>query len=107
MKIFSALIFAVSLPVSAAFVDGNELYNDMISDNPIDNIHALGYISGVADTGHEVFFCIPPNVSLRQIFDMTEIELKNNPSIRNYTADRILIAILKKRWPCANKGKTI
>jgi hypothetical protein len=107
MKIFSALIFAVSLPVSAAFVDGNELYKDITSNDPIDNMHALGYISGVADTGHEVFFCIPSNVTLRQIVDMTEIELRNNPSIRNYTADGILIAILKKRWPCANKGKTI
>lgn len=106
MKFISALLLAVCIPVQAAFVDGNELYKDLTSDSPVDKLHAIGYLAGVTDAGDQVFFCVPANVTLRQVMDMTIVLLRDSPSIRNLSGDIIVIKMLEKRWPC-QKGKPI
>ncbi|NDH05268.1 hypothetical protein EBX93_04990 [bacterium] len=90
----------------AEFKTGNMLLNDMNS-TPINQMNALGYVTGVADALMGITFCTPPNVNAGQIYDMVKLYLENNPANRHNTADRIVNHVLKNVWPCAQRGQNL
>ena len=90
----------------AEFKDGNKLLSDMNSTT-INQMNALGYITGVADALMGVTFCMPSNVNAGQLYDMVKLYLENNPANRHNTADRIVNHVLKNVWPCAQRGQNL
>lgn len=91
----------------AEFKDGNKLLSDMNSSSAINQMNALGYVTGVADALMGVTFCMPSNVNAGQLYDMVKLYLENNPANRHNTADRIINHVLKNVWPCAQRGQNL
>jgi hypothetical protein len=104
MKKFIVALLFIPTMASAGFINGNDLYQDLRSDDSINRVYALGYIAGVADAGQTGTHCIPSTVSLGQIRDMTLNYLRKNAEIRNLSADVLVGMMLMERWPCNNKG---
>lgn len=102
----AALILSAALcgPAVAEFWDGNALWQ-RLTGNTSQELVAMGYIMGVADAGHSVEHCPPPNVTSGQILDMVKQHLERNPAIRNRTADTIVLHVLRNQWPCANNNR--
>jgi hypothetical protein len=93
-----ALFFPVI--VSAEFVNGNSLLNDIQSTEGLRKSFAMGYIAGVADSHQSVTYCPPGGVNLGQLRDMIEQYLIINASTRNLSADVLIGDMLNRRWPC-------
>lgn len=86
----------------AEFIDGNKLLADMNGSHG-QQMSALGYVMGVADTLTSVVICMPENVTSGQINDMVKNYLNNVPRERNLSGDVIVSKVLKATWPCAEK----
>ena len=83
---------------SAFWQDGNKLY-----DQCRDQTHfGLGYMEGVVDSFamDERRFCIPPNVSGRQLSDVICQDLRENPKDRAKPAALLIFMSLNRAWPC-------
>lgn len=106
MKYLVALLFALSLPVHAEFVDGNKLYS-WLSGEANERLLGLGYVGGVFDGLHRINHCPPENVTLRQVSEMTLIALKNKPETRAEPASVLVLDVLNRYWPCAKVGKAL
>lgn len=106
-KIALTLLAAASIGVAhAEFADGNKLLSDMNGDT-MDRMHALGYITGVFDTGRSVIHCPPSNITAGQLNDMVKNYLINVPAERHLTGDTIVNRVLKAMWPCAKRGNSL
>ena len=102
------LLFSFLIVCSAAqaeFMDGNQLLNEIQSTEGFRRIYGMGYIAGVTDANMSITHCMPSNVSLGQVRDMTEQYLMANPSIRNLSADLLIAGMLTKRWPCQTQSR--
>jgi hypothetical protein len=100
------VFFALALSMSAAhaeFKDGNKLLRELRGDN-IDQVHAMGYVIGVADALRGITHCPPSNVTVGQLSDMVKQHLEASPSTRHLTADVHVGFVLKQAWPCANNN---
>ena len=97
---------SVALGAQAEFKNGNKLLEDMTSSS-MNQMNALGYVTGVADALMGITFCMPPNVNAGQVYDMVKMYLENNPANRHNTADRIVNHVLKNVWPCAQRGQNL
>ena len=97
---------SVALGAHAEFKNGNKLLEDMTSSS-MNQMNALGYVTGVADALMGITFCMPPNVNAGQVYDMVKLYLENNPANRHNTADRIVNHVLKTVWPCAQRGQNL
>jgi hypothetical protein len=86
----------------AEFADGNKLLKDMTGEFG-ERMHAIGYVTGVFDTGKGILHCAPANVTAGQINDMVKNYLENMPAERHFTGDIIVSKVLKAVWPCAAK----
>ena len=92
----------------AEFKDGNKLYDQMTNGNNSDWFNAIGYITGVADTGRGTLNCPPANVTAGQVFDMVKQQMESIPGARHLSADSIVNYVLSKNWPCqAKKGNAL
>lgn len=87
----------------AEFFTGNDLLSKLNSSSYIDQSMAMGYVAGVSDTGTRVTHCPPRHATVGQVQDMVRYHLESNPSSRHFTADSIIINLLKATWPCANR----
>ena len=76
-KLLIALLFAPTM-AHAEFMSGNNLYKDMQGD-ALDNIHALGYVLGAADSAINVTVCPPEGVKAGQVYDIIKKFLEANP----------------------------
>lgn len=95
-------IAALGAGAAAEFIDGNKLLADMNGTHG-QQMSALGYVMGVADTLTGVVVCMPPNVTSGQVSDMVENYLNNVPRERHWSGDVIVTKVLKAAWPCAQK----
>jgi len=105
MKKLILILALLGTNAYAEFMDGNRLYERMTSGKNTDYAMTLGYIIGVADTMQEVAHCAPSNATAGQLVDMVKLYLEQQPSVRNKTADVIVIHVLKTTWPCARGTK--
>jgi hypothetical protein len=101
MKRFLASTLLALVGVAhAEFLTGNSLLALAQSSDPVRNGQAVGYVAGVHDVGQGVNHCTPDTVTALQLFDLTRITLENAPAERNRTADVLVLAVLRAKWPC-------
>lgn len=98
---------AFNLSANAEFKDGNKLLSEINGDNHYSRGVAMGYVMGVADAIGGALACMPSNLTGGQLIDMTKQYLENNPSVRHYSADSIIVAMLGQAWPCKKRGSGI
>lgn len=91
------------LPAHAEFKDGNKLLTQIKGDSH-DYVNAVGYITGVADALRSVVHCPPENVTAGQLTDMVKRHLENSPEVRHMTGDTHISYVLKRAWPCPDRG---
>ena len=109
-KLLIALVIACSAGAHAQFKDGNQLHKQMKTEfGSVDWFNAIGYVTGVADTLTGVVVCSPggSGVPASQIYDITKQYLEENPSIRHYSADRLIGRALGRVFPCPKKGQAL
>lgn len=106
MKQLLLIAALVCTSAHAEFKSGNKLLEDMTSSS-MNQMNALGYVTGVADALMGITFCMPPTVNAGQVYDMVKLYLENNPANRHNTADRIVNHVLKNVWPCAQRGQNL
>ena len=88
----------------AEFYTGNELLQRLTSESLAERSAAIGYIMGVADTGHGVNYCPPEHVTSGQLRDMVRNYLTNTPAVRHLAADSLVTHVIKSQWPCAARS---
>lgn len=104
MKRFLILAaWCVALPAVAQFKSGNKLLQQMDGDFG-DQMNAIGYVAGVADTLQGAVVCAPQSVTAGQLVDMTKVYLERTPARRHLAADVLIHDLLKAMWPCVKKG---
>ncbi len=101
MKHVAWSLVLVACSVHAEFKDGNKLYADM-TGSAAHQMHAMGYVMGVADALAGVTVCAPSNVSAGQVFDMVKMYLEEQPQLRHFMGDALVNRVLSKAWPCRN-----
>ena len=97
-----ALMFvaAVAGPASAAFFDGNDLYEACQSKT---DSFGLGYMSGVTDFARVQFkgaLCISPRVKAGQVYDLFCAYLTKHPEKRHLPAQFLAAYALTEAFPC-------
>ena len=103
-KLFAAVLF-IPMLAQAEFRTGNQLFSEIQSTGVVEQMISLGYIMGIADALRGINHCPPATVTAGQLRDMVKNYLDANPQFRHYTADTIVMAVLKQAWPCENKSK--
>lgn len=108
MKKLIAILLCVPCMASAEFLNGNQLYQRMTSNDTGDKFYALGYVVGAYDMGVHVFFCpkTESGITAGQIFDIAKNYMAENPGLRQQSADRMVRDALKRVWPCPNQSGT-
>lgn len=101
-----ALLLALSMGANAHadFLSGNDLFDKMKGEGMAARMVALGYVIGVSDTTYNIAHCMPASVSGKQANDVVMRLLENNPSLRHYSAESIVVKALSETWPCPKKG---
>jgi len=106
MKQIAVALCALSLSTQAlSFMTGNELLKRMKAE--AGSYHAgtaIGYVLGVMEAGQGWNHCLPADVTLKQVMDMTERTLIAVPEKRHLSADGYVTATLNKEFPCQKKG---
>ena len=97
-RLFICLAFVGS--AQAQILDGNRLHGYLQSENAVERLYGIGYITGVADAVRGVVFCPPANITVGQMSDITKNFLANTPAIRHMPGDAIVGHVFKTLWPC-------
>lgn len=105
MKHIISALSLVCLSANAAYMDGNMLLS-RINGEPAYRMQAIGYIQGVHDSVQGLIVCSPENVTAGQVFEMVKNFLENVPAVRHFDADRIIVSVLSKTWPCVQKNNS-
>ncbi|KSV95391.1 hypothetical protein N184_00160 [Sinorhizobium sp. GL28] len=90
----------------AEFIDGNEIYKRCEGPNAVS---VATYAMGVADTYDLLvryekttpFFCIPLQVSARQLKDVMCRYLREHPENRQQGAAGLGAVAFREAWPCS------
>ena len=98
-------MIALATPAHAEFFTGNDLYNRLNDESYFIQGVGHGYVIGVFDVGQNALHCASNNVTAGQVKDLAKAYLRNNPEIRDKSADSILMSLFEKTWPCANRRK--
>jgi hypothetical protein len=114
--IFHGLALTLSLQLTAAAMDGNDLLRHCGGVSSAEELTCAAYISGVVDeitlnvateavakSGGKIFryrSCIPSGVTLDQIRDVIAVYLRNNPSTRHLSAASLAEHALADAFPC-------
>ena len=99
----AAALVALCATAHAKFWDGNSLHNHL-SGSPSEQILALGFIIGVADSLHGSVQCAPANASAGQMRDIVAGFLNRVPAVRHLSAEAIVSYVLINTWPCQKKN---
>ena len=106
MTKFKLLIVTAALAVSqfahAEFVDGNLLLSRMLG-NETDQVYALAYTVGVADTTMNNLWCPTDQMKSTEVVTLTKAMLIASPTKRDLSADVFVVAALRNKYPCAAK----
>lgn len=96
--LFLLFTFSVNVYSQTSFLSGNELHNQINSQNQSMKSIALGYITGVVDSKFPN--CVLQNVTTGQIRDSVKKYLEDNPNQRQYSASSIVENVMKRDYGC-------
>lgn len=104
----ATLVALAVFPPSAAgsSVTGNEFIQDCNSDEPMRKIFCYGYVAGMLDgmavgrVGISPLFCLPANVTVGQVADMTLKALREQPQTRHLPMRVTLAVEVIRAFPC-------
>ena len=93
-----AAVLAASMvgTVQARLTTGNDLMQHCIA---APDSFCAGYIGGVVDTSHAMF-CFPPEVTKRQIINITIMYLRDHPENLELFAPSLVIKAMRAAFPC-------
>ena len=98
----TSLIVATVLAVSMAgtsqarLTTGNDLMQHCIASP---DSFCAGYIGGVIDTSHSLF-CFPPDITKREIINITIAYLHNHSEKLGLYAPNLVIKAMRAAFPC-------
>ncbi len=101
MKKLIIIAAMVATTAHAEFLTGNRL-RQLFDDKDREAI-AIGYTMGVYDAGMRSVHCPPDGVTGRQLSDIIKMWMSNNPDKLHYSADSIIIEVLRSLWPCPER----
>ena len=101
-SLVAATLLSVSTLANAEFVDGNLLLSRMLG-NETDQVYALAYTIGVADSIMNTMWCPSANMKSLEVLELTKAVLIASPTKRHLSGDVFVLAALKGAYPCANK----
>lgn len=109
-KLLIAMLLIPSI-ASAEYFSGNTLHQRLQSTDVIDRMMAMGYILGVSDAFEGTAHCSGQSVTSGQTRDVVKLYLEQNPSVRDLTANIIVMVSLSNAFPCPktkqkSNGKT-
>ena len=105
MKRALVLVALMARTAHAEFWDGNTLLQRM-TGNHSEQMNALGYVMGVADSYNGKEFCPRSgNITSGQINDVVKVYLERNPSLRHLTGDLLTMVALSQVWPCPKNNQ--
>jgi hypothetical protein len=103
-----------SARADAGFYSGNELF-EVCTTERSDSAYfektyeCIGYIAGAVDAfnttreANKLKSCIPADVTISRLKDVTIDFLRDNPINRNASASKLVFAATRKEWPCSKK----
>jgi len=103
--IATILCMAFASPARSEFFTGNTLFRICSSGEFADIMDCLGYTTGASDAAQWRHFCPSEGITRGQIRDIVFAYLRDNPEVRNQTADLIVAAALKRVWPCQQSNQ--
>ena len=83
----------------AGFLTGNKLLENLNGDREA-YIFAQGYIASIADSNNDKDFCIPINVTVKQVVDATRAYLEKQIAYRHINASALVQVGFVYTWPC-------
>lgn len=93
---FDALKEAAQDEMTAGFYTGNRLYEMR------GTVQFVTYILGVHDASKSrLMFCTPRESTGRQLADVVEMYLRDNPGVRDRQAHQLVRDALVVTWPCS------
>jgi hypothetical protein len=100
-----AAAICVSAKARAAFMTGNDLYQQCASSGPVESGQCGGYLEAIADAMeanslHGATACLPAGVQLGQVRDVAMKYLSANPATRQLPAEVLVGAALFAAFPC-------
>lgn len=100
--LFVAALSSSSAPANAEFYSGNELHLLCSSANGQEQVLCMGFVSGVFDTMRSLGIKCPnvEHVTVGQSVDVVKNYLTANPSIRHFTATRLVMLALNQAFSC-------
>jgi hypothetical protein len=93
-----AAVLSVSVvgTVQARLTTGNDLMQHCIASP---DSFCAGYIGGVIDTSHALF-CFPPEVTKREIINITIVYLRDHSKKLGLYAPNLVIRAMRAAFPC-------
>jgi hypothetical protein len=100
MNLIVAAVLAASLlgPVQAKMTTGNDLMQYCIA---APDGFCAGYVGGVIDTTHALF-CFPPEVTKKEIINITIVYLRDHSDKLGLYAPNLVIKAMRVAFPCKN-----
>lgn len=98
-KLIITGLFLISTSASAEFLNGNKLLS-LMNGTDSEQVQALMYVAGAADSGFGITTCPPEAVTLRQVYDITKKLLEKVPEHRHKAADSFVTTAMNIVWPC-------
>ena len=97
-----ATVLAVSMAgsVQARMTTGNDLLQRCIASP---DTFCAGYVGGVIDTSHALF-CFSPEISKREIINITIMYLHDHPKMLDMYAPNLVIKAMRAAFPCKDGG---
>lgn len=100
-KLILFILLTVSTNVfsdSGGFYNGENLINNIKSDDLYANAFASGFILGVNDASREI--CVDEGVTRNQATQIIKNFLEKHPEYWKYTASSLVITAVKEIYPC-------
>ena len=108
--VIGIFIILTTMPAHA-LQDGRQLHSDCTRGNPFSEGYCEGFVVGVLSThlspwvinlqNGRKFICIPANVTFKQMTEIVEKYLAENPGRRQYRADTNVWTAVTEAFPCS------
>ncbi len=101
------LVILLAIPIKAPlsrgnYFSGSDMYAFATSDDPVKEALFMGYVAGVVDANTEKL-CVPAEITLQQVADITRKYLEQNPDIRHYAGRGFVLLSIAEEFPCGNQ----
>ncbi|WP_396190082.1 Rap1a/Tai family immunity protein [Flavobacterium sp.] len=100
----AAMLVCTGAQAQTHFKTGNELLQEMTSEESAERMLALGYLAGTFDVVAGTEFCPPKNINLGQVRDLVRKHLELHPEARHLVGSAHVTVALERVWPCRKKG---